>query len=69
MSDENEKITAETLPLTDDDLLDQQIIIGLDILHDTKLRIAALAHVAREIERDLDASVQRLKTMQEARKK
>lgn len=69
MTDEHDRITAETLPLTDEQLLDQQIVIALDILQDTKFKLASLAHVAREVERDMESMFQRLKTMQEARKK
>jgi len=69
MGDDNDKITAETLPLTDDQLLDQQIIIALDILQDTRFKLAGLAHVTREVERDLTSMETRLRTMQDARKK
>jgi hypothetical protein len=68
MPGDSEKPTVETLPLTDEQVLDAQIASALDVIVDVRFHIAGLENVLRELRQRIDPLERRLRAMQEVRK-
>ena len=68
MTDEGERVTVETIPLTDEQILEAKIATVLDAVKDLEVQIEGFRHVLRLMGDKLHPVRERLERMCEALK-